>query len=91
MVPGNHKGYEYARTQNPTRTALQENLAALENGTDAICFGSGLAAMDAIIKLLKSGDGVIASNDMYGGSFRLLEKIFKPFGISNKLVPMQDP
>jgi len=89
--PGNHKGYEYARTQNPTRTALQENLAALENGTDAICFGSGLAAMDAIIKLLKSGDGVIASNDMYGGSFRLLEKIFKPFGISNKLVPMQDP
>lgn len=89
--PGNHKGYEYARTQNPTRTALQENLAALENGTDAICFGSGLAAMDAIIKLLKSGDGVVASNDMYGGSFRLLEKIFKPFGISNKLVPMQDP
>jgi cystathionine gamma-lyase len=89
--PGNHKGYEYARTQNPTRTALQENLAALENGTDAVCFGSGLAAMDAIIKLLKSGDGVIASNDMYGGSFRLLEKIFKPFGISNKLVPMQDP
>ena len=89
--PGNHKGYEYARTQNPTRTTLQENLAALENGTDAVCFGSGLAAMDAIIKLLKSGDGVIASNDMYGGSFRLLEKIFKPFGISNKLVPMQDP
>ena len=89
--PGNHKGYEYARTQNPTRTTLQENLAALENGTDAVCFGSGLAAMDAIIKLLKSGDGVIARNDMYGGSFRLLEKIFKPFGISNKLVPMQDP
>jgi len=89
--PGNHKGYEYARTQNPTRTALQENLAALENGTDAICFGSGLAAMDAIIKLLKSGDGVIARNDMYGGSFRLLEKIFKPVGIDNKRVPMQDP
>ncbi len=89
--PGHHKGYEYARTQNPTRTALQECLAALENGTDAVCFGSGLAAMDAIIKMLKSGDGVLASNDMYGGSFRLLERVFKQFGISNKLIPMQDP
>ncbi len=89
--PGHHKGYEYARTQNPTRTALQASLAALENGTDAICFGSGLAAMDAIVKLLKSGDGVLASNDMYGGSFRLLDRVFKQFGISNKLIPMQDP
>ncbi|MCC6815315.1 MAG: cystathionine gamma-synthase [Saprospiraceae bacterium] len=88
--PGNHKGYEYARTQNPTRTVLQENIAALENGTYASCFGSGLAAMDAIIKLLKSGDEVIASNDMYGGSFRLLDKIFKEFGISTRLIPMQD-
>ncbi|MBK9270973.1 MAG: cystathionine gamma-synthase [Saprospiraceae bacterium] len=88
--PGNHQGYEYARTQNPTRTALQENLAALENGTDAICFGSGLAAMDAIIKLLQSGDSVLASNDLYGGSFRLMERVFKQFGIQNKLIPMQD-
>lgn len=88
--PGNHKGYEYARTQNPTRTVLQNNLAALENGTDAICFSSGLAAMDGIIKLLKSGDHVLASNDMYGGSFRLLDKIFKPFGIGTNLIPMQD-
>jgi len=88
--PGNHQGYEYARTQNPTRTALQENLAALENGTDAICFGSGLAAMDAIIKLFQSGDSVLASNDLYGGSFRLLDKVFKQFGIQNKLIPMQD-
>lgn len=88
--PGNHKGYEYARTQNPTRTVLQNNLAALENGTDAICFSSGLAAMDGIIKLLKSGDHVLASNDMYGGSFRLLDKIFKPFGIETNLIPMQD-
>ncbi len=88
--PGNHKGYEYARTQNPTRTVLQENIAALENGTIACCFGSGLAAMDAIIKLLKSGDEVIASNDMYGGSFRLLDRVFKDFGISTKLIPMQD-
>ncbi|NOT37047.1 MAG: cystathionine gamma-synthase [Saprospiraceae bacterium] len=89
--PGNHKGYEYARTQNPTRTVLQENIAALENGTIACSFGSGLAAMDAIIKILKSGDEVIASNDMYGGSFRLLDRIFKDFGISTKLIPMQDP
>lgn len=89
--PGNHKGYEYARTQNPTRTVLQENIAALENGSIACCFGSGLAAMDAIIKLLKSGDEVIASNDMYGGSFRLLDRIFKDFGITTKLIPMQDP
>lgn len=88
--PGNHKGYEYARTQNPTRTALQTSLAALENGTDAISFGSGLAAMDAIIKLFSSGDSVLASNDMYGGSFRLLDKVFKQFGIHNKLIPMQD-
>lgn len=88
--PGNHKGYEYARTQNPTRTVLQNNLVALENGTDAICFSSGLAAMDGIIKLLKSGDHVLASNDMYGGSFRLLDKIFKPFGIETNLIPMQD-
>ncbi len=88
--PGNHQGYEYARTQNPTRTALQENLAALENGTDAVCFGSGLAAMDAIIKLFQSGDSVLASNDLYGGSFRLLDKVFKQFGIQNKLIPMQD-
>ncbi|MEP7196895.1 MAG: cystathionine gamma-synthase [Saprospiraceae bacterium] len=88
--PGNHKGYEYARTQNPTRTALQDNLAALENGQIACCFGSGLAAMDAVIKLLKSGDQVLASNDLYGGSFRLLDKIFKNFGIDTKLIPMQD-
>ncbi|MEO6692130.1 MAG: cystathionine gamma-synthase [Saprospiraceae bacterium] len=89
--PGNHQGYEYARTQNPTRTALQDNLAALENGDTACCFGSGLAAMDAIIKLLKSGDGVLASNDMYGGSFRLLDKVYKDFGIETVLIPMQDP
>lgn len=89
--PGNHKGYEYARTQNPTRTVLQDNLTALENGHSAYCFSSGLAAMDAVIKLLKSGDGVLASNDMYGGSFRLLDRVFKDFGIETKLIPMQDP
>lgn len=88
--PGNHKGFEYARTQNPTRQVLEENLAALENGYGGICFGSGLAAMDAIIKLLKSGDEVLATNDLYGGSYRLLVRIFKQFGIESRFIPMQD-
>ncbi len=89
--PGNHKGFEYARTQNPTRQVLEENLAALENGYGGICYGSGLAAMDAVIKLLKSGDDVLATNDLYGGSYRLLVKIFKNFGIGSRYIPMQDP
>lgn len=88
--PGNHKGFEYARTQNPTRQVLEENLAALENGFGGICFGSGLAAMDAVIKLLKSGDEVLATNDLYGGSYRLLVRIFKQFGIDSRFIPMQD-
>ena len=66
-APGKHKGYEYARTQNPTRSVLEKNLAALENGKAAICFASGLAAMDAVLKLLKPGDEIISSNDLYGG------------------------
>ncbi len=90
-APGKHKGYEYARTQNPTRDALQESLAALENGRYGICFSSGLAAMDAIIKLLKSGDEVIATNDLYGGSYRLLTKIFAQFGIKSHFIDMSDP
>ncbi len=89
--PGVHKGFEYARTQNPTRQVLEENLAALENGFGAICFGSGLAAMDSIIKLLKSGDEVLACNDLYGGSYRLLVRIFKQFGIESQFISMQDP
>ncbi|MBK9106881.1 MAG: cystathionine gamma-synthase [Saprospiraceae bacterium] len=89
--PGNHKGFEYARTQNPTRQVLEENLAALENGYGGICFGSGLAAMDAVIKLLKSGDEVIATNDLYGGSYRQLVRIFEPLGISSKYISMFDP
>lgn len=88
--PGNHKGFEYARTQNPTRQVLEENLAALENGYGGICFGSGLAAMDAVIKLLKSGDEVLATNDLYGGSYRLLVRIFQQFGIDSRFIPMQD-
>lgn len=89
--PGVHKGFEYARTQNPTRDALQESLAALENGKYGICFSSGLAAMDAIIKLLKSGDEVISSNDLYGGSYRLLTKVFAQFGIKSHFIDMSDP
>ncbi|MFZ1424001.1 MAG: cystathionine gamma-synthase [Saprospiraceae bacterium] len=88
--PGNHKGFEYARTQNPTRQVLEENLAALENGYGGICFGSGMAAMDAVIKLLKSGDDVLATNDLYGGSYRLLVRIFSQFGIESRFIPMQN-
>jgi cystathionine beta-lyase len=88
--PGNHKGFEYARTQNPTRQALEENLAALENGYGGICFGSGMAAMDAVIKLLKNGDDVLATNDLYGGSYRLLVRIFQNFGLASRFIPMQD-
>lgn len=88
--PGNHKGFEYARTQNPTRQVLEENLAALENGFGGICFGSGMAAMDAIIKLLKSGDDVLATNDLYGGSYRLLVRLFQQFGIESRFIPMQN-
>ncbi len=80
-APGKHKGYEYARTQNPTRDALQNNLAALENARFGVAFSSGLAAVDAIIKLLSPGDEVIASNDLYGGTYRLFRKIFEKYGI----------
>ena len=80
-APVDHKGYEYARTQNPTRTVLEKNLAALENATDAICFGSGLAAMDSVLKLLNPGDEVIATDDLYGGSYRIMTKVFGKYGI----------
>jgi len=89
--PGDHKGFEYSRTQNPTRDTLQDNLAALENGKHGLCFASGMAAIDAVIKTLKSGDEVIASNDLYGGSGRLFNKIFTNFGLSFKYTPMEDP
>src|ERR1700712_6019485 len=79
--PGRHKGYEYARTQNPTRDALQNALAAIENGKYGLCFSSGMAATDAVIKLLSPGDEVIAANDMYGGTYRLFTKIFAKYGI----------
>ena len=75
------QGFEYARTQNPTRQVLEANLAALENGTDAVCFSSGLAAMDAVLKLLNPGDEVIATDDLYGGSYRIVTKVFAKYGI----------
>ena len=89
-APGDHKGYEYARTQNPTRTALQNALAAIENGKFALCFSSGMAATDAVIKLLNPGDEVIAVNDMYGGTFRMFTKIFQKYGLKFHFIDMQD-
>src|SRR5580698_9397783 len=89
-APGKNKGYEYARTQNPTRDVLQNNLAALENGKYALCFSSGLAATDAVIKLLSSGDEMLASNDLYGGTYRILTKVFSRFSITSKFVDMTD-
>lgn len=88
--PGDHKGYEYARTQNPTRNALQNALAAIENGKHALCFSSGMAATDAVIKLLNPGDEVIAANDMYGGTYRLFTKIFEKYGLEFHFVDMQN-
>ena len=79
--PGDHKGYEYSRTGNPTRKALEDNLAALENGKYGLCFGSGLAAVDCIIKLLQPGDEVISTNDLYGGTYRIFTKVFERLGI----------
>ena len=80
-APGHHKGYEYARSQNPTRKALEEAFAAIENGQYGLAFSSGVAATDAVIKLLNPGDEVIAAKDMYGGTYRLFTKVFEKFGI----------
>lgn len=89
-APGVHKGYEYARTQNPTRSVLEKNLAALENGKEAICFASGLAAMDSILKTLHPGDEVIATDDLYGGSYRLMTKVFGKYGIQFQFAGISD-
>ena len=89
-APGEHKGYEYARTGNPTRSALQQNLAALEKGNFGICFSSGLSAMDAILRTLRPGDEVLASDDLYGGSYRLLTAVLGNFGLKSRFVDMRD-
>src|SRR5947209_7721916 len=80
-APGKHKGYEYSRTGNPTRAALETCLAALEDGERGLAFASGLAATTAVLSILKPGDEVAAAADLYGGTFRLLERVFKPWGL----------
>jgi cystathionine gamma-lyase len=89
--PGVHKGYEYSRTQNPTRHALQDCLAALEGARHGLAFASGLAATDAILHLLDAGDHVLYSDDLYGGSFRIFDKVFRRLGVSFDAVDMSDP
>ena len=79
--PGEHSGYEYSRTQNPTRHALERSIASLENAKYGLAFSSGLSAIDAIVKLFSPGDEIISTNDLYGGSYRLFEKVFKKFGL----------
>jgi cystathionine beta-lyase len=88
---GGHKGYEYSRTLNPTRHALEKNIAAIENGKYGACFGSGLAAIDCVIKMLNPGDEVISTNDLYGGSYRLFNTIFSKYGIKFHYVSMENP
>src|SRR5258708_9953524 len=88
---GKNKGYEYARSQNPTREALEANVAALENGVHGLAYGSGLAATTTLLHLLKAGDHVVASNNMYGGTFRLFDRVFADFGLTFSYVNTADP
>lgn len=88
---GQHRGFEYSRTKNPTRQALENNIAALENAKYGACFGSGLAAIDCLIKMLNPGDEVISTNDLYGGSYRLFTTIFSKYGIKFHFVSMDNP
>lgn len=89
-TPGGHKGYEYSRSHNPTRNALENAFASIENGNHGLAFGSGLAAIDAVVKLLKPGDEVISTNDLYGGTYRLFTKIFEGFGIKFHFIGMEN-
>ncbi len=88
---GKNKGYEYSRSSNPTRHALEQNLAALENGKYGACFGSGIAAIDCVLKMLNPGDEVISTNDLYGGTFRIFKTIFEKYGIKFHFVAMSEP
>jgi cystathionine beta-lyase len=88
--PGKHQGYEYSRTHNPTRHALESSLASIENGQFGLAFGSGLAAIDAVLKLFKPGDEIISTNDLYGGSYRLFTKIFEKYGLKFHFTDMQN-
>ncbi len=89
-APGTHKGFEYSRTGNPTRTALEQNLAALEGANHGICFSSGLAATDAVLKLLESGDHVVAGNDLYGGTHRIFTQVYQQFGLTFDFIDASD-
>ena len=89
-TPGGHKGFEYSRSGNPTRAALERSLASIENGDFGLAFGSGLAAIDAVVKLLQPGDEVISTNDLYGGTYRLFTKIFEGFGIKFNFIGMDN-
>lgn len=91
QAPNQHKGYDYARVGNPTRTALERMIAGLEGADEAACFSSGVAAMDALMKMLRPGDHVVTTNDLYGGSYRLFTKVFEPYGINFTFVDMTDP
>ena len=88
--PGKNKGYGYARGKNPTREALQKNIAALENGKHCVCFSSGMGATDAVMKMLRPGDEVITGDDLYGGSYRMFTKIFEPYGIKFHFINLTD-
>lgn len=88
--PGDHKGFEYSRSGNPTRAALERSLASIENGEFGFAFGSGLAAIDAVVKLLKPGDEVISTNDLYGGSYRIFTKIYEDFGVKFHFIGMEN-
>lgn len=89
-APNKHQGYDYARVGNPTRTALEKMVAGLEGADEAACFSSGVAAMDALMKMLRPGDHVVTTNDLYGGSYRLFTKVFEPYGIDFSFVDMTD-
>jgi len=88
--PGDHKGYEYSRTANPTRTALENAFASIENGNYGLAFGSGLAAIDCVLKILKPGDEVVSTNDLYGGTYRIFIKIFEQYGIKFHFIGMEN-
>lgn len=90
-TPGVHKGFAYSRGENPTRTALEKNLATLENGSDAFTFGSGIAAIDAVLRILKPGDHVIANDNVYGGTYRLFTKLFSQYGLDFSFINMESP
>ena len=90
-APGDHKGHEYARVSNPTRSALEGNLASLEGATEAIAFSSGVAATDAVLRRMRPGDHVVASNDLYGGTYRLMRQIHEPMGVAFTFVDLSDP